>query len=113
MRKREFYFTIEEAIAAARDMHLATRKHQAVVQFRDRLTVEPLHTPAAERPMWTTKEDERIATPKGRRSPYRRVEHDDKSMIRELFKAGISIAEIARKFEVSQSPIRKILQAAG
>lgn len=111
MRKREFYFDIPSAMAAARALRLETRQHWAIIQFRDRLTLELVFMPAAANPMWTTREDDRGLAHEGKRRFYRKVDKTDRPLIRQLHKEGLSIAEIARKFEVAQPSIRNIVLA--
>lgn len=111
MLTTEPFFDIDSAIAAARATRRVKRRHQAVVQFRDRLYVCDLRTDSAVHPAWTTEEDDRRA-PKGKRQPYRKVDREDIPLIQALHKEGVPLSQIAKKFEVSTAPIKRALRMA-
>lgn len=94
---------LQIAITEARRRRVLRRQHFAVVQRGASWSVMPVGNPDAFRAAWTTKDDCRGATFDNR--THTKLEADDIPLIRDLRASGMTLREIATKFDVSISAV--------
>lgn len=94
---------LHTAITEARRRRALRRQHFAVVQRGATWSVMPVGNPDAFRAAWTTKDDGRGATFDNRTRT--KLEADDIPLIRDLRAGGMTLRDIATKFDVSISAI--------
>lgn len=97
---------LQTAIQEARRRRALRRQHFAVVQRGDAWSVMTIGNPDAFRAAWTTKDDYRGATFYNRTRT--KLEEDDIPLIRDLRAGGMTLRDIATKFDVSISAIGHI-----
>lgn len=94
---------LQIAIQEARRRRALRRQHFAVVQRGATWSVMTIGNPDAFRAAWTTKDDCREAPFDNRTRT--KLEADDIPLIRDLRAGGMTLREIATKFDVSISAI--------